>query len=123
MISDNIRCNGTMMDILDLLADKHHINYSLVFNSKDGLNEPNGGHIVISPYSFKVERFLNFDYGFPFITSPEFIYSMKPKIQVESSFYVGILLVNSFIFRLMQKPSFTYLMLRPICLYLQQSSS
>ena len=83
-----------MMDILDLLVDKYQIKYSLIFNNTDGLNDPHGGHLVISPYSFKVERFLNFDYGFPFLTSPEFIYSLKPKIQVNTQFAVEAISMN-----------------------------
>ena len=70
------------MDILDLLAEKINIKYNLTFGNKEDLNIPDGGHLVISPYSFKLERFLIYDYGFPFLTSPEFIYSLKPKIQV-----------------------------------------
>ena len=64
-----------MMDILDLLADKHQIRYQLIFNSKEGLNEADGGHIVISPYSFKVERFLTFDYGL----SNEVLFNDRPQ--------------------------------------------
>ena len=78
----NIRCQGTMIDIFHTYSNTYNINYTLVDASIESLNEPDGPDIVINPYSYKMSRFLRYDYGYPFLSSPEYIFSLKPPVMV-----------------------------------------
>ena len=81
---ETIVCNGTMVDLLKLFVEKYQLNYSYHDADKESLNIAGGADLVINPHSYKIDRFLNFSYGFPFMTTPEYIFTKKPDVEVDS---------------------------------------
>ena len=71
-----------MVDLLNLFVEKYQLNYSYHDVAKDSLNLADGSDLVINPHSYKIDRFMNFSYGFPFMTTPEFIFTRKPAVEV-----------------------------------------
>ena len=78
----DIHCNGTMVDLLKIYSNKYNFNFSYIFKSEDSLNSYNGTDLIINPFSYKLSRYQLFDFGFPFLSSPEHIYTLKPEIKV-----------------------------------------
>ena len=65
-----------------IYSDRYSFNFSYIFKSEDSLNSYNGTDLIINPFSYKLSRYQQFDFGFPFLSSPEHIYSLKPEIKV-----------------------------------------
>ena len=70
-----------MVDLLNLFAKKYNLNYSYHDEDKDSINEADGSDLVINPHSYKIDRFVKFSYGFPFMTTPSFIFTRKPDVE------------------------------------------
>ena len=81
---DSIVCNGTMVDLLKVFVEKYQLNYSYHDVAKETLNTGGGADLVINPYSYKIDRFMNFSYGFPFMTTPEYIFTKRPEVEVSN---------------------------------------
>ena len=84
----SIVCNGTMVDLLKLFVEKYQLNYSYHDAAKDTLNVGGGSDLVINPHSYKIDRFMNFSYGFPFMTTPEYIFTRKPEVEVSNECFL-----------------------------------
>ena len=79
-----------MVDLLNLFVEKYNLNFSYHQIDKESINNADGSDLVINPHSYKIDRFMKFSYGFPFMTTPSFIFTRKP--DVEESLKVFILL-------------------------------
>ena len=94
-----------MVDLLRIYAEKYNFNFTYIFESKESLISYNGTDLVINPYSYNLNRFQQFDFGFPFLTSPEHIYTLKPEIKVSLHCIivnVHLTLLNSQILKLLR---------------------
>lgn len=72
-----------MMDLLRIYVEKYGVNYTFINSTLEDLNAYNGTDLVINPHSYKLDRYYNYDYGYPFLTSPEHIFSLKPPVKVK----------------------------------------
>ena len=70
-----------MVDLLKIYSDKYNFNFSYIFKSEESLNSYNGTDLIINPFSYKLSRYQQYDFGFPFLSSPEHIYTLKPEIK------------------------------------------
>ena len=93
-----------MVDLLNIFFSRHNISHTYKYQSLarwpviggdsgsciwlvtfiHSLNRggENGTDLVINPHSYKVDRFENYDFGHPFLSSPEHIFTLKPEVEV-----------------------------------------
>ena len=73
-----------MVDLLNLFVKKYNLNVSYHHVHKESVNSAGGSDLVINPHSYKIDRFVKFSYGFPFMTTPSFIFTRKPDVEASS---------------------------------------
>ena len=84
----DVQCEGIMADLFKLYCDSAHIvcNYILqVDDNEDVFSSLRDGrtHVQISSYTIKSSRWDLVDFGFPFLSKQDYIFTRMPRIKVD----------------------------------------